>query len=330
MKIQIEDVIKVKEDRYKCRKKNYWAYGKITNCNECGALLFIEGGGNAKLTTNNFCDRNCQYNFYHINGNIGDIKNTNTGYKKWNDKWWEEYISYNCKQCGVECFVRKSSKNINNFCGIKCKSKYYRKDKLGGNILDNDTSNFYYILGLFTTDGCNTGDGVSISLQNKDKELLIKSSKLFGGTISETKRYNCTNWNIYNREFSEYLTSIGITMRKSSTLNINEWFSTLGGEHKRHFIRGCWDGDGTVCKTKKGWNVRITSQSTQFSDTIVTYFSNLGFENMKRKCYNSHNYMCFNDKFAIAPMRYIYTVTSDDLVLSRKYDKVQDLISELT
>jgi hypothetical protein len=120
-----------------------------------------------------------------------------------------------------------------------------------------DTIDKAYFLGLLFADGCNTGRGVKLDLQMKDKKIIEKFVRYinYGGVIYSTKRKsgysdNCemSSLIISSKKISFDLTRHGCVERKTNFCdfpNINKIFYN-------HFIRGVFDGDGGIYINKKG------------------------------------------------------------------------------
>lgn len=109
-----------------------------------------------------------------------------------------------------------------------------------------------WVLGLLFTDGCmipgkrrgarTTSSTDKISLSQKDSELLNQVLKAMksNATIQATKR------GMHSITFSDYyerLLELGMTPRKSLTIGFPH---KIPENMQRHFVRGCWDGDGSV------------------------------------------------------------------------------------
>jgi len=123
-----------------------------------------------------------------------------------------------------------------------------------------DTEEKAYFLGLLYADGCNHNldkkKKISISLQAEDKPILeLFSQAILGGMhLNFIKRRAATHQdqyalNIHSSIISNKLAELGCTARKSLTLKFPEWLIDL--ELQRHFIRGYFDGDGTVGSYKR-------------------------------------------------------------------------------
>lgn len=212
------------------------------------------------------------------------------------------YVEAICENCGRRCYVSKTyvQQKKSLFCSIKCgKAAGYRiKSPLTANIMNLQHENsFYYLVGLIATDGtvqypgsskkCNFYN-VCVELQKKDSDVLYKIKEIFGGNINETNGGTSVKWYCRNQCFIIYLRDIvGITARKSITLNINrEWFKQLTLNQQNAFLRGCYDGDGAVfcnpLKKKQGKYISISTSSSKFKKFLIDIF--------KEKNFNLHVY----------------------------------------
>ena len=109
--------------------------------------------------------------------------------------------------------------------------------------------NKFYLLGLIFADGClsQDSDGFRITIGLKDKELLSKIQPYF---CPDRKLYKQTTWadtiaySIINKNinFIEVVKQYGVTERKSLTV----CYPLVPKEFIPHFIRGYFDGDGSV------------------------------------------------------------------------------------
>ena len=123
-----------------------------------------------------------------------------------------------------------------------------------------DTQEKAYVIGLLMADGCIGNGKIQISLQEEDKHILEDIRDCMGSNarlyyIDNTKRSerdpngytykNMYNLNISNKYMAEKLISLGVTERKSLTLQYPKW---LKDEYFPSLIRGYMDGDGHINK----------------------------------------------------------------------------------
>jgi hypothetical protein len=154
-----------------------------------------------------------------------------------------------------------------------------RKFNLEENFFDIiDTQEKAYFLGFLYADGCNLlhRNRISIGLHEKDYELLKRLNDLIlsGNDIKIVKQKNvkghyindkfCRNsgnsiyLHINSKYMSQKLNSLGMIPRKSSIV----LFPTCVPSYlMNHFIRGYFDGDGSLITNKRqnGFSIKIAS-----------------------------------------------------------------------
>ena len=141
------------------------------------------------------------------------------------------------------------------------------------------------VLGLIYTDGCLVRPHGSVkgrlALSQKEPELIEKVLTLLSSNakLLFTPKRGITGAvyrvSISNAEVYQDLEKLGVTPRKSLSLTFPEVPVPL----VRHFIRGCWDGDGSVYW--EGANARkpcasFVSGSKEFIEQIVNRLVSLG------------------------------------------------------
>lgn len=104
-----------------------------------------------------------------------------------------------------------------------------------------------YWLGFLAADGCVTGKNanvVSLLLSNKDLAHveLFKSTVSSTHTISSNSR-DCSGIKFHSDKMAKDLAKYNIVKRKTYTY---EWPTNLSSTLARHFIRGVFDGDGSI------------------------------------------------------------------------------------
>lgn len=154
-----------------------------------------------------------------------------------------------------------------------------RKYSLNEHYFDDiNTPNKAYILGFFYADGCNimNKSTVAMSLEEKDKEILEKirleiDSERKLEFIEQSKRKDKNNnyhykdmWRLllFSSHMCRTLNDLGMMPNKSLKLKFPEW---LNKNLYSHFIRGYFDGDGSLSlyqKTNGKYQVLLTLTST--------------------------------------------------------------------
>lgn len=125
-----------------------------------------------------------------------------------------------------------------------------------------------YVLGYIATDGCVSEERVlRFGLAIKDESLLYKIKEIMGfsGPVlrriirANNKEYESSYMNIYNREIVKDLKELGIVQNKTFALGR---FDFIPKEYELDFVRGVFDGDGSVgrqCgeKCKNNHQIRV-------------------------------------------------------------------------
>lgn len=167
------------------------------------------------------------------------------------------------------CSHKRISKTLEKYGVTRNNTKCRRKYELNEYYFDNiDTPNKAYILGFFYADGCNfiKKQTISMSLQECDKEILEKIRMELGSSkelefLEYSKRKDMDNdyhyadmyrLLLFSSHMCEVLNDYGMIPNKSLKLEFPEW---LDESLYSHFIRGYFDGDGSLCIrfNKHGW-----------------------------------------------------------------------------
>lgn len=211
---------------------------------------------------------------------------------------------------------------INNNISIRDNSFYRKKDINECYFESIDTEEKAYILGFIYADGCITkGNTLKIGLSIKDISMLhIIKNKLCSdhnigiyennnGFHSEVNNQYCV-LSIANKAIYNTLVQCGLFERKSKTQTFPN-SNIVGYSLIRHFIRGYFDGDGsvynvypkncksTICvsftgslgmidKIKDILSVEIESNSQihEYSKSLGTYDYKIGGSNNIKKLYS--------------------------------------------
>ncbi len=182
-----------------------------------------------------------------------------------------EKFSKNCPECNREMFYTfKSnlyrSRSANSVC-ISCSSYKLKKNVVSRNndffdIIDTEEKSYW--LGFLLADGTlrpkKIGYRIDVNLAKRDYLHLKKLANIFNVGIKFYSSYNKRQnkyYSGYNLGFSDKkiwndLNNKGIVYRKTYKNNSSKIFNCIPNELIRHFIRGYFDGDGTVGWTKKG------------------------------------------------------------------------------
>jgi len=193
------------------------------------------------------------------------------------------------------------------------------KYKLDNSFFDKWNPKNAYVFGWFCSDGNVSRDltHCGFHIHKKDKEILeiIKKVMISNHRIEIRGKYAYLR--IYNRKISTRLAELGCMPRKSLTLE----FPNISDKYLNHFVRGYFDGDGSIHFNKPN-TIKIKLVGTkQFLETLQNKLHdrlNLKKHDIKKH----HNIFVFeyygNDARAFCS--WIYK-NSQGLFLGRKYQR---------
>lgn len=188
-----------------------------------------------------------------------------------------------------------------------------------------------YVLGVIVTDGNLASDKPRVMIAQRERELLDKVSTLMGcdGGISWTGNQTY-RLSFQSPEVYADLLALGLTPRKSLTI---QW-PHVPKLYLRDFIRGCWDGDGSVSFRKwRAASASYYSGSLAFMEGMRRALVRLGIPeetvNIQRiRRPNSVYYQIHLKRHRAAPLfEILYANTPETMCLSRKR-KIFEMIVE--
>lgn len=194
---------------------------------------------------------------------------------------------------------------------------------------DQYTKETCYWAGVLAADGCVRSDraGVDLVFHKNDYYHLINYSNAIGLNSLPTKDKNAFRVQISGKWFKESLyEKFSITERKSLSL---EFPKQIPEEFHQHFIRGYFDGDGSICKHSKNGLVYINFVGSWKMipkiNEILKINVNYNLRNKKplAAIVNRDKYcsLHFSGKNAKSILDWLYKDTDDKIRLKRKYDK---------
>jgi len=232
-----------------------------------------------------------------------------------------------------------SVKNILKRKGIVLhdRSKFYRKYDLDEHYFENiDTEEKAYFLGLILADGCITKkNSLIISLQEEDKHILDKFIfKLkYGGKlrkiIPKNKNHKIQySLSIGSKKIARDLMNLGIVPNKSLIVE----FPNINNELLPHFIRGNFDGDGSVHKSiRKSGKEEVKIQfigSISFISKLAYHLNNLGINPNKIKLVNNSKNATINLSSKENILKFKDLIYKDATIyLFRKCEKFSEVLS---
>lgn len=202
-----------------------------------------------------------------------------------------------------------------------------------------DTEEKAYWLGFIAADGSivNNGSVLEISLKQSDRNHLIKFANAIGETDRMVKDRNqkCSNGKYYptsrisvcSSTMINHLAKYGIVQNKGFNLVFPNF---LKEELLRHYLRGYFDGDGSISTNGKNRNGSpkyalnlIATES--FLEDFMTWLNHLGVSKIKLQ---NKNKMKVWNKVGINQIRIILSYLYDNctIYLDRKYNYARELL----
>lgn len=199
--------------------------------------------------------------------------------------------------------------------------------QINESFFDSWSAEMAYILGLLITDGCISKTGV-VSLCINDLELLEKVKNVLGAehNIMPSKHQpNLFHFAFARKHMVERLLVLGVTPQKSLTVK----FPAVPDEYSSNFIRGVFDGDGSVFfdkrRKKSPLRAKFVSSSEHFIQGLSKALEILGMPSRniyKQKTKNGWSFMFIYEHADSAILfRILYQNAPDKLFLERKYNK---------
>lgn len=192
-----------------------------------------------------------------------------------------------------------------------------------------DTPNKAYTLGFIYADGCNTRKGLAIGLQEKDKEVLEFIKKEL--EVSDSLRYipaakptwsNKFELRICSKELSNDLINLGCPPAKSLILKFPEFITE---NLMSHFIRGYFDGDGSIIICSKGYaRICFVSGSYDFIEGLQKYLYNQ--TGCKLNMYSNNGYSLQTSKQSSVELILNHVYTDSTFCMSRKLNKANEFM----
>lgn len=298
-------------------------------------------GGSSQLLTTEYIIEN----YINQKKSLADIaKETNCS---------RQYVHKKLKACGIP-LRNKSTARCLAISKDKCKFErlnedgthsfiYLKKINVNEDFFSSWSSSMAYVLGVICTDGNlnpgrirepwrskSTSTIPMISVAQKEPELLEKilflmncdaklhfsKERIYGGKkAGSIYRFCITNEKIYDD-----LVNLGLTANKSLTMQ----FPNVPNEFMRHFIRGCWDGDGSVYIERQTKKIcaSFVSGSLTFVERITSELIKSGFPNRtihRHKRETPSYYFRFTGSQVSQLYHFLYDNVNESEYLNRKF-----------
>ena len=212
---------------------------------------------------------------------------------------------------------------------IKNKKQFVKIKHVDDNFFDNiDTEEKAYWLGFICADGYVAKNRVGIGLSAIDYNHLCKFKDLINSDTDirkftrDNKEY--CDFRFTSQQMVKSLSKYSIVDNKTFKLDLSITLSFVPENLKRHFVRGYFDGDGTICQNSKtlqpAFNIILTEKNI---NPIMKEIS-LNTKPIKDKRKKDSWTIQSSNKDYIKNL-YDYFYTNCNIYLDRKYIKFTEI-----
>lgn len=196
--------------------------------------------------------------------------------------------------------------------GIKIRPRY--PDDC--NFFDKWSEKMAYVFGYWFADGWMSGSRYRIGISSKDISHLEKMIDIIGyGARMRYRKNHVSSIMIDNKHAWNTLLSLGGLPRKSK----NAKLPIIPKKYLNHFVRGLFDGDGTVVISKTGYpTIGFASGTKSFLQELEQVLPLLG-NTITVSNFGATYSLCYFGKSAQKILEYIYG--SCNIYLDRKYNR---------
>lgn len=194
--------------------------------------------------------------------------------------WYSQYLTGMSmpeidKLYSTQCAYHFKKYNLPSKSCTECKLERHGRMKIKNNLKEINNEYDAYILGLWFADGSISRNQSTIGLSQTDSALLEQIRDYLSPDLILRKDKSALILKISSMDFKNNLVSHGITKNKSYT---DFSIPLINKELQRHFIRGYFDGDGTVYMDGKYLRFNICSITMNILTEISLVFNEFHIE----------------------------------------------------
>lgn len=212
-----------------------------------------------------------------------------------------------------------------------------RKYTVNENYFSSQNAKMAYFLGFLMADGnvAKKNNRIQVCLSEQDSDFLeIFYNEIGGSPVAHysyhgNKEQIC-RWECISSKIKKDLINYDVIPNKTGHAKIPE---KLDKQFYPDFIRGYFDGDGSVWVEKKSGAVgfRIVSHNPEILEQIITYFEENGIPQVRINIDNRHN-TNYYFKYRKRSSKLIYNLlyyNKECLYMKRKFDKFTEIILKI-
>lgn len=235
----------------------------------------------------------------------------------------------------VKKFLREEHINIRNFSEAATVSNQNRAKSVNHDYFSNPSSNMAWMLGFLAADGCvsKSRNQIVINLSRTDRNILeiIKEEIQIENNICDYENkdgFLCSSLSWTSQKQKEDLKKYNIVPAK--TLILKPPYE-LPKEFWIDYIRGYFDGDGTICQSGEGIRWSIGGAVKEMLEFVVNFLYeeyDIPKVNIQEQHFQNSCHTFYAIQYSTKATKKIYDIlyTKNSLYLQRKKDKYQSLI----
>lgn len=243
---------------------------------------------------------------------------------------------YNLSASAIRNFLKKNKIDIRSASEssviVREKKRKYTYDAC---FFKNQNATMAYIAGFIAADGsiAKKTNRIKITLSKIDVEFLEKIKELlkFSGNVKtaiNSSGFEIATLEIYSKEYKQDLSKLNIVPNKTFVFKIS---NNLEKQYWIDFIRGYWDGDGTICTAGKSIRSSLCSANKEFLEQVLEFFEKeykIPKVNIYvRKGITPLYYFQYSKNSTKKLFKAFYS-SKHDIYLKRKFEKFKELCIE--
>lgn len=208
-----------------------------------------------------------------------------------------------------------------------------RAKKINHDYFKTESSNMAYVLGLLASDGTvrKNINEIKLTLNEEDSEILeqIKKELNFEGKIrhyEDSKGFKNATIAFTSAEIKKDLAKYNIISQKTFTFTFP---INLSKKYWIDFIRGYFDGDGSVGIAGQGLRWQICSATSNTLQTIVDFlYEEYNIPKVNVQSQQRNKSILYNIQYSTSATKQIFNIlyTPNSLYLKRKYNKFTSIM----
>lgn len=233
----------------------------------------------------------------------------------------------------INIHIRNKSESLSCSQEKKKSDLLKRSYMVNDNYFSSQNNKMAYFLGFIMADGnvAKNSNRIQICLAEKDSEFLELFYKEIGGTpvahyFARKGTQPICRWECLSSKIKKDLSIYGIIPHKTGFAKIP---NTLKKEFYSDFIRGYFDGDGSIWIEENGAaGFGITSHNPEILQQIIDYFEERDIPPVKINIDNRSN-INYSFKYRKQAIKKIYKILYYDkeiFYLKRKFDKFNEIL----